>query len=97
MSDHIVSFSVLPITPAKTLLRTRWLVHKDAREGIDYDVDKLSSVWTATNNQDSSLVERAHLGISSPAYEPGPYSPYTESLVNVFCEWYLTHLEAGLR
>jgi glycine betaine catabolism A len=94
MSDHVVSFSVLPIAPNRTLLRTRWLVHKDAREGIDYDATKLSSVWTATNAQDSALVERTHLGVSSPAYQPGPYSPYTEGLVNVFCEWYLKHLAA---
>ena len=92
MSDHIVSFSVLPIAANRTLLRTRWLVHKDAQEGVDYDVNKLSSVWIATNAQDSALVERTHLGVSSPAYQPGPYSPYTEGLVNVFCEWYLKHL-----
>jgi len=92
MSDHIVSFSVLPLAANRTLLRTRWLVHKDAREGVDYDVNKLSSVWIATNAQDSALVERTHLGVSSPAYQPGPYSPYTEGLVNVFCEWYLKHL-----
>jgi glycine betaine catabolism A len=94
MSDHIVSFSVLPIAANRTLLRTRWLVHKDAQEGVDYDVNKLSSVWIATNAQDSALVERTHLGVSSPAYQPGPYSPYTEGLVNVFCEWYLKHLAA---
>ncbi len=94
MSDHIVSFSVLPVSAGKTLLRTRWLVHKDAQEGVDYDVNKLSSVWTATNSQDGALVERTQLGVSSPAYQPGPYSPYTEGLVNVFCEWYLKHLAA---
>ena len=94
MSDHVVSFSVLPLAANRTLLRTRWLVHKDAQEGVDYDVNKLSSVWIATNAQDSALVERTHLGVSSPAYQPGPYSPYTEGLVNVFCEWYLKHLAA---
>jgi Rieske 2Fe-2S family protein len=96
MSDHIVSFSVLPLAPDRTLLRTRWLVHKDAQEGVDYHVDRLTSVWTATNSQDGALVERAHLGISSPAYEPGPYSPYTEGLVDKFCDWYLRGLSAGL-
>ncbi len=80
MSDHVVSFSVLPLAANRTLLRTRWLVHKDAQEGVDYDVNKLSSVWIATNAQDSALVERTHLGVSSPAYQPGPYSPYTEGL-----------------
>lgn len=95
MSDHIVSFSVLPLAPDRTLLRTRWLVHKEAEEGVDYDVDRLTSVWTATNSQDGALVERAHQGIGSPAYEPGPYSPFTEGLVDKFCDWYLRRLDAG--
>jgi Rieske 2Fe-2S family protein len=71
-------------------------VHKDAQEGVDYQVDRLSSVWTATNSQDGALVERAHQGIASPAYEPGPYSPFTEGLVDGFCGWYLARLGAGL-
>jgi Rieske 2Fe-2S family protein len=96
MSDHIVSFSVLPISAHSTLLRTRWLVHKDAQEGVDYDLKRLTEVWSATNDQDSSLVENAHRGIISPAYEPGPYSPFTEGLVDKFCNWYLDRLAAGL-
>ncbi|HEY5103244.1 MAG TPA: aromatic ring-hydroxylating dioxygenase subunit alpha [Steroidobacteraceae bacterium] len=95
MSDHIVSFSVLPVAPGQTLLRTRWLVHKDAQEGVDYDLDDLTAVWKATNDQDSSLIARAHQGISSPAYLPGPYSPFTENLVDSFCLWYLRHLQAA--
>jgi Rieske 2Fe-2S family protein len=95
MSDHIVSFSVLPIAPGQTLLRTRWLVHKDAQEGVDYDLDDLTAVWKATNDQDCSLIARAHQGISSPAYVPGPYSPFTENLVDSFCGWYLRHLQAS--
>jgi Rieske 2Fe-2S family protein len=96
MSDHIVSFSALPISADRTVVRTRWLVHKDAQEGIDYSLDKLTSVWTATNDQDGSLVEGAHAGVSSSAYEPGPYSPFTEGLVEKFCEWYLGRLSAEL-
>jgi glycine betaine catabolism A len=97
MSDHVVSFSVLPIAADRTLLRTRWLVHRDAVEGVDYDLDRLTSVWVATNDQDSSLVERAHMGVKSPAYEPGPYSPFTEGLVDKFTVWYLSRMAAGLK
>jgi ferredoxin len=96
MSDHIVSFSVLPISAHKALLRTRWLVHKDAQEGVDYDLKRLTEVWDATNDQDSALVANAHQGIVSSAYEPGPYSPYTEGLVDKFCNWYLGRLGAAL-
>lgn len=96
MSDHIVTFSVIPLTPDTTLVRTKWLVHKDAVEGEDYDIENLTSVWNATNQQDADLVEIAHIGAKSPAYEPGPYSPYTEGLVEKFCTWYLGRLSADL-
>jgi Rieske 2Fe-2S family protein len=93
MSDHIVSFSVIPLSAGETLVRTKWLVNKDAREGIDYNVDNLTAVWRATNDQDRALVEFSQLGVTSSAYEPGPYSPYTEGLVEKFCEWYIGRLD----
>ncbi|MGE0022655.1 MAG: aromatic ring-hydroxylating dioxygenase subunit alpha [Hyphomicrobium sp.] len=94
MSDHIVTFSVLPIDPEHTLLRTKWLVHKDAVEGRDYDPKELSAVWHATNKQDGGLVERTHLGAQCPGYKPGPYSPFTEELVEKFMSWYFQRLRA---
>jgi Rieske 2Fe-2S family protein len=96
MSDHVVTFSAIPLGPDRTLLRTKWLVHKDAVEGADYDLDNLTTVWEATNRQDAHLVGLAQAGASSPAYEPGPYSPYTEGLVEKGCLWYLDRLSAGL-
>ncbi len=96
MSDHIVTFSAIPLSPEKTLVRTKWLVHKDAVEGVDYNLDNLTAVWDATNAQDASLVGIAQAGVSSPAYEPGPYSPYTEGLVEKFCTWYISRLAAHL-
>ncbi|MDB5783382.1 aromatic ring-hydroxylating dioxygenase subunit alpha [Caballeronia mineralivorans] len=93
MSDHIVSFSVIPLSAGETLVRTKWLVHKDAKEGVDYSVDNLTAVWRATNDQDRALVEFSQLGVKSSAYEPGPYSPFTEGLVEKFCEWYIGRLE----
>lgn len=93
MSDHIVSFSVIPLSAGETLVRTKWLVHKDAKEGIDYNVDDLTAVWRATNDQDRALVEFSQLGVTSSAYEPGPYSPFTEGLVEKFCEWYIGRLD----
>jgi Rieske 2Fe-2S family protein len=96
MSDHAVTFRVLPLGPDRTLLRTTWLVHKDAVEGVDYDPANLTAVWDATNRQDAALVEMTQAGVRSPAYEPGPYSPHTEGLVEQFCVWYVERMRAGL-
>jgi Rieske 2Fe-2S family protein len=96
MSDHIVTFAVFPLAPERTLLRTKWLVHRDAVEGVDYDLEKLTEVWKATNEQDGALVARTQAGVSGTGYTPGPYSPYTEGLVEKFTNWYVNRLAAGL-
>jgi Rieske 2Fe-2S family protein len=95
MGDHAVTFSVLPVAPDRTMLRTTWLVDRDAVEGQDYDVEKLKRVWEATNDQDRAFVQRAQLGVESPAYEPGPYSA-PEYQVEAFCNWYVSRLAANL-
>jgi Rieske 2Fe-2S family protein len=89
LGDHIVTFAALPIDAGHTLVRTKWLVNKDAVEGVDYDIERLIEVWTATNAQDSALVGICQKGAQSPAYEPGPYSPNTEMLVEKFVAWYI--------
>lgn len=96
MADHIVTFSVIPLSADTTLVRTKWLVHKDAVEGVDYDVKNLTAVWNATNDQDRHLVEESHRGAKSSAYQPGPYSPFTETLVEKFTDWYVRRLSVGL-
>ena len=87
LSDHIIHFRVLPLSHDRTLLRTTWLVHEDAVEGVDYDIERLTEVWTATNLQDARLASVNHQGIRSKAYEPGPYAP-SEFMLTNFANWY---------
>jgi len=49
MSDHAVVSYIIPLAPDKTLVRTKWLVHADAVEGVDYqvDVDQFSRWYAA--------------------------------------------------
>lgn len=96
LGDHAVSFRVLPIGPMRTQVTTKWMVHKDAVEGVDYTVDDLTRVWIATNDQDRRIVEENQFGIRSPAYQPGPYSLEHEGGVMQFVEWYLATLERRL-
>ncbi|MEO9275485.1 aromatic ring-hydroxylating dioxygenase subunit alpha [Marinomonas sp. 5E14-1] len=92
LSDHILHFRVLPLGPNKTEVRTTWLVHEEALEGWDYDLQRLSEVWLATNEQDKELAENNQKGILSPAYQPGPYSAISEFMVINFTDWYKNKL-----
>jgi phenylpropionate dioxygenase-like ring-hydroxylating dioxygenase large terminal subunit len=63
-ADHALSFRVLPVSPTETELVSKWLVPKDAVEGVDYDLKALTEVWLATNEQDvnwSHATSRASL------------------------------------
>ncbi len=86
--DHATTFRVIPLSATETAVTTKWLVHKDAVEGVDYTVDELIHVWAMTNDEDRRIVEENAFGIQSPAYEPGPYSPVHEGGVIQFVDWY---------
>lgn len=96
MGDHAISFRVEPVNATQTRVITKWLVHKDAEEGRDYDVDNLIRVWSATNDQDRALVEATQVGVMSPAYRPGPYSTVEETGVCQFVDWYCATMETRL-
>ena len=87
-----VVFRVLPESAGKSIVRTTWLVHPDAQEGVDYDVDSLTAVWRATNNEDRELVIGTQNGVTNPGYVPGPYS-MVEDDVEAFVNWYVKRVE----
>lgn len=95
LADHIIHFRILPLSPTQTVLRTTWLVHEDAVEGVDYDVEKLTSVWNATNAQDARLAANNQLGVGSIGYVPGPYAP-SEFMLHNFTSWYAKKLDSYL-
>ncbi len=96
LGDHAVSFRVLPVGPKQTLVTTRWLVNAEAVEGVDYSLKELTEVWVATNDQDRRIVEENQLGVSSPAFEPGPYNAVHEGGVIQFVDWYAAAMERSL-
>src|SRR6266481_4198864 len=96
LSDHVLTFATLSLERGRTLVRSTWLVHADAQEGRDYDLEKLTSVWNATNAQDAAFVAETQRGASSPAYEPGPIAA-SEYMVKLFHVWYEERLRAEMR
>ena len=87
-ADHVFLFSAMPVSATETHVTGKWYVHKDAVEGVDYDVDSLIELWTRTNLQDKELAENNQRGVNSPGYLPGPFSPDAETLALRFTDWY---------
>lgn len=95
LADHAVTFTALPLAVDRTLVRTTWLVHEDAVEGVDYDLDTLTEVWRHTNEQDATFVTQTQHGVTDPAYVPGPYTE-PEQQVDDFVSWYVARMREAV-
>jgi glycine betaine catabolism A len=88
LPDYAFMFSAIPIGTQETLVISKWLVHKDAVEGVDYRVDELIETWTTTNLQDRELAENNQRGVNGLGYSPGGYSEDAEDFVIRFTNRY---------
>jgi Rieske 2Fe-2S family protein len=88
VGDYAFLFQALPTGSQETIVTAKWIVNKDAVEGVDYDLARLTEVWNSTNNEDRWLAENNQRGINSVAYVPGPYSEISEGRVLRFVDWY---------
>jgi len=90
--DHAVSTRLTPVGPEHTKAQVCWIVHKDAKEGKDYQLEKILPFWKCTSEQDWNLCEMNQLGVNSSRYQPGPFSDLKEVGVERFVGWYLRNL-----
>jgi glycine betaine catabolism A len=86
--DHVFMFSAVPVSANETHVYSKWYVHQDAVEGVDYTIETLTELWTKTNLEDKALAENNQSGVNSIGYTPGPYSPEAEMLAQRFTDWY---------
>jgi len=89
--DHGVIYRFIPKTVDQTDMEVIWLVHQDAVEGVDYDVERLTWLWKTTSGEDKKIVELNQAGVNSRFFEPGPYS-LQETYAARFVDWYLQEL-----
>lgn len=87
-NDHLVVYRFLARGPQETDAEVFWLVRGDAREGQDFDLERLTWLWRVTSEADKLIVERNQEGVNSRFYRPGPYSPMEDYAVR-FLDWYL--------
>jgi len=92
--DHGVVYLFVPRTSQRTDMELTWLVKGDAREGVDYDRERLTWLWRVTSDADKLIIEKNQEGVNSRYYRPGPYGPM-ESQPRRFSEWYLRQIAPG--
>ena len=87
-NDYATFFQFIPRAAEQSDIIVTWFVNGAAREGTDYDLARLTWLWTVTTEQDKSIIEANAAGIRSSRYEPGPSSLLEDDL-DGFRAWYL--------
>lgn len=95
VSDYVWTMRVTPENAATTDVEFCWLVDEKAVEGKDYDLKRLTEFWEITGDQDVKLCENNFTGIQSNAYQPGPYAPVEDQVIN-FVDWCVNRIREGL-
>ena len=83
-ADHGVIYRFIPRGVLETQMEVIWIVAGEAVEGRDYDPAVLTWLWDVTSLADKRIIERNQAGVSSRAYQPGPFSlmePGTQAYV----------------
>ena len=81
--DYVMFHTMWPDGPRRTRITCEWLFNPDTLTDDSCDPDDGVRFWDMTNRQDWHICEQSQLGVASPAYTPGPYSP-RESLSVAF-------------
>ncbi len=92
--DHVAIARFAPRDVDFTDVEIIWLVHPDAEEGRDYDVDDVIDLWHVTIQEDKWVVENNHAGVRSGSYGAGRYAIH-EPLPRAFVHWYMSSLAGG--
>ncbi|HEY6432743.1 MAG TPA: aromatic ring-hydroxylating dioxygenase subunit alpha [Acetobacteraceae bacterium] len=89
--DHGVIYRFVPRTLDSCRMELIWLVRGDAREGVDYERDRLTWLWRVTSDADKRIIEHTQRGVRSRFFRPGPLSPM-EHKEQRFITWYLREI-----
>jgi Rieske 2Fe-2S family protein len=72
--DYMVTVTLWPKAPDRTELICEWHFHADEIARSDFEFRDAIDFWDLTNREDWHISELSQAGISSRAYQPGPYS-----------------------
>lgn len=79
--DAMMTHRLCPRAVDRTEIVCEWYFHPREIDRPDFDPNDLVAFWDLTNRQDWHVCELSQQGLSSRAYQPGPYS-HRESLLH---------------
>jgi glycine betaine catabolism A len=91
-ADYAHTVRITPLSPARTIVRGYWLVDETAVPGEDYDAETVAAFHDQVMREDWEICRRQWLGITSPAFRPGPFSPAREHNLDRFVGWYVNQM-----
>jgi Rieske 2Fe-2S family protein len=86
--DYVMVHQLEPQSPERTLIFCDWFFNPEAFKQSDFDPEDAVKFWDMVNKQDWHVCELSQQGISSRAYESGPYSA-RESIPAAWDQYYL--------
>src|SRR5256886_1625118 len=89
--EYVMVHQLWPQSPERTLIVCDWFFHPDAFARKDFKPEDAIEFWDMTNKQDWHVCELSQQGISSRAYESGPYSS-RESIPAAWDRYYLQQI-----
>jgi Rieske 2Fe-2S family protein len=89
--DYVMLHRLKPQSSERTLIFCDWFFNPEAFKRDGFDPADAVEFWDMVNKQDWHVCELSQQGISSRAYEPGPYSA-RESIPAAWDREYLRHL-----
>ncbi|MGE5209102.1 MAG: aromatic ring-hydroxylating oxygenase subunit alpha [Alphaproteobacteria bacterium] len=72
--DYVMAHQLEPRSPDRTQILCDWFFNPEAFKRSDFDPEDAVKFWDMVNRQDWHVCELSQQGISSRAYETGPYS-----------------------
>lgn len=73
--DYVMAHMLWPEAVNRTRVACEWYFHPNEMAKAGFTGDDAVEFWDMTNREDWGISELSQKGISSRAYEPGPYSP----------------------
>lgn len=89
--DHGMIYRFVPKTVETSEMELIWLVRGDAEEGRDYDLARLTWLWSVTTAEDKKIIEHTSRGVRSRYFVPGPIAPMEQNELR-YIGWYLDEI-----